>query len=252
MKSNDIKIINKKGWDQLVKNGHMYSNSSLPEYGYFLEHNEEQLNLIENVKTSKVLEIGCAEGKSLKYLLEKGASEVWGIDISSEQINKAKKLLPEFANNFLVSPMEELANIPEDYFDYVISIFSIGYCSDLEKTIKNIVKYLKKDGYFIMSWTHPLFSIIKEKNNDVVLNSSYFQEEIQTIHKGEDRVELKQTNFMISTLINTLISNGLIIDKIFEEKTILKDKNKNFKSYYFTEELVKVCPSTLILKCRKQ
>lgn len=33
-------------------------------------------------------------------------------------------------NNFIVTPMEEEADIPKNYFDYIISIFSIGYTSD--------------------------------------------------------------------------------------------------------------------------
>ena len=41
---------------------------------------------ILKLKNKKVLELGCAKGESLKYLQTKGASEVWGIDISEEQI----------------------------------------------------------------------------------------------------------------------------------------------------------------------
>ena len=52
--------------------------------------------------------------------------------------------------------MEKYIGI-ENYFDYVISIFSIGYVSDLSKTFENAYKYLNSNGEFIISWTHPFY-----------------------------------------------------------------------------------------------
>ena len=40
----------------------------------------------------KLLEIGCGRGESLKYHAEHKADELWGIDISEKQIEKAKML----------------------------------------------------------------------------------------------------------------------------------------------------------------
>ena len=56
--------------------------------------NEEYFNIFKDVKNKKVLELGCAKGESLKYLQIKGASEVWGIDISEEQLKYAKNNVP--------------------------------------------------------------------------------------------------------------------------------------------------------------
>lgn len=89
MGEKEIIEINKNGWNELVRSGKNYSNTSLPEYGPFMR-NEEYFNIFKDVKNKKVLELGCAKGESLKYLQTKGASEVWGIDISEEQIKYAK------------------------------------------------------------------------------------------------------------------------------------------------------------------
>ena len=35
--------------------------------------NEDKLQLFKKIKNKKVLEVGCASGKSLKYLKDKGA-----------------------------------------------------------------------------------------------------------------------------------------------------------------------------------
>ncbi len=63
----------------------------MPEYGPFLKKNENEIGLMNDLNNKKVLDIVCGEGKSLEYLYKKGASEIWGIDISKEQIMKAKK-----------------------------------------------------------------------------------------------------------------------------------------------------------------
>ena len=74
---------------------------------------------------------------------EKTKMKIWGIDISLEQIKQTQNRFPQFKDNFLVSQMEKEANIPNNYFDYIISIFSIGYTSDLSETLKNAYKYLR-------------------------------------------------------------------------------------------------------------
>ena len=61
--------------------------------------------------------------------------------------------------------MEEEADIPKNYFDYIISIFSIGYTSDLYKTLLNANKYLNDNGSMIISWTHPLKQVLEKRKN---------------------------------------------------------------------------------------
>ena len=95
MKNEEIIEINKKGWDDLIKSNKKFANTSLPDYGPFLKRNEEEINLFNDLQNKSILDLGCAQGKSLEYLLNKGASEIWGIDISEEQIQKAKEKFPQ-------------------------------------------------------------------------------------------------------------------------------------------------------------
>lgn len=251
MKGENILKINKEGWDLLVKGCHHYSNSSLPEYGFCLEHNEETLHLIDKINDAKILEIGCASGDSLKYLAKKNASELWGLDISVEQLNKSRNYLSNYDVHLIESAMEEFKGIPNNYFDYIISIFSIGYSSDLEKTVENIVSSLKKGGHFILSWTHPLYDKLKLQGNNVILTSPYSDSSFKEIYKGEDKIKLIQNSFSISCLINLLLSKGLKLEKIIEEKTLLDKSQNEFVSNYWKKEILNLCPSTLILKLKK-
>ena len=251
MKDVDFIEINKNGWNKLLELNKPFSNVSLPEYGPFLKRNEEQILLFNKIENAKVLDLGCGSGGSLDYLLKKGASEIWGVDISEKQIDRVKERFPNFKNNFFVAPMENEIKIPNDYFDYIISIFSIGYTSNLFNTLKCVYKYLNKQGSIIISWTHPFYYCLDIEKNKVVINKSYFNEESEIITKGTDKIKLVQNNLMISTIINTARDAGFYVDTILEEETVLKDDVNGYKSSFWRKEKTINCPSTLILKFKK-
>lgn len=250
MENNDFINFNKNGWNKLVKSNKQFSNTSLPEYGPFMA-NEEKLQLFKNIKDSKVLELGCASGKSLEYLASKGAKELWGLDISEEQIAKAKKL--NIANShFFISPMENNPGLPINYFDYVLSLYSIGFSSNPIDTLKQASTYLKQNGHLILCWTHPFFNCIEIKDDNLIINHNYIDENSKIITKGPDKIELLQYNLKISTLVNGIISAGLEIDKIIEENPIEINGIGNYKSSYFDERKLKSSPTTLIIVAHKK
>jgi len=243
--------MNRKGWDKLIESNKPFSNTILPEYGPFLQRNEDEIKLFDNLENAKVLDLGCGEGQSLEYLYNKGASEIWGIDISKEQIFKAQKRFPQFSENFIISPMEEELNIPNNYFDYVFSVFSIGYTSNLAKTFKNAYRCLNDNGSFIISWTHPFYYCLDVKDNDAIVCKSYFNEASEIITKGSDKINLAQKNPMISTMINEARNVGFYVDTILEEKVVLKDDVNGYKSPFWRKEKTVNCPSTIIYKFKK-
>lgn len=241
---------NKNGWNELIKSKKPFSNTSLPEYGPYMV-NEEKLQLFKDVKGKKVLELGCAAGKSLEFLSNKGASELWGIDISEEQITKAKSL--QLTNsNFFISSMDYNPGIPLNYFDYVLSLYSIGFSSNPIQTIKLSSDYLKKGGKFILCWTHPFFNCLGIENEKIVITHNYNDESLKIIKKGADAIELMQYNLKISTLINGLISAGLEIDNIIEENPTKTNGIGNYKSSFFDERKLQVAPTTLIIVAHKK
>lgn len=250
MNKNKFQKFNEDGWNKLIQNNNQFSNTSLPEYGPFMP-NEEKLQLFSEINGKKVLELGCASGKSLKYLAEKGAGELWGVDISIEQINKAKKLK---INNskFFISPMENNPGLPLNYFDYVLSLYSIGFSADPFQTIKLSSAYLKTNGKFIICWTHPFFNCLDIENDRVVINHSYIDERPTIITKGQDKIELLQYNLKVSTLLNSLISSGLEIDKIIEENPIEINGIGNYNSSYFDKRKLVASPTTLIIVAHKK
>ena len=62
-----------------------------------------------------MLEICCGSGHSLKYNAEKGAGELWGVDLSQKQLDNAAKLLSDsgYSAKLLCAKMEDELDVPK-------------------------------------------------------------------------------------------------------------------------------------------
>lgn len=240
---NSIHKTNSSFWD--TKGGEVLGNTSLPFYGAFVS--EVKCQLFGDVSGKKMLEIGCGTGHSLQYLGERKASELWGIDISEKQIDKAKQHLAKYgiSAKFVCSPMEEECGIPVDYFDFVYSVYAIGWTADLEAVFCRIASYLKKDGIFIFSWSHPIHKCVAAENNMFVFKKSYFDESWYSLSLGEGTLTLSDRK--ISTYVNALAKAGFVIEQMIEESDdeLMKNNNSDFA------KKGKMLPVTFVVKARK-
>lgn len=220
-------------------------STSLPSYGGFTS--ESKLNLLGDLSDKKVLEIGCGNGGSLKYVFDRGASDLWGIDISPNQIERTKNYLSskEINANLICSPMENNCGIPENYFDLVYSIYGIGWTTDLNKTFNKIYSYLKKGGIFIFNWSHPIHKCVSVENNKLIFSNSYFDEEWYSA--AMDKKEIMLSNRKLSTYINALSDCGFVIEKLIEEND---DDLVNAQDNEYSRK-AKILPVVFVVKARK-
>ena len=214
---------NKTYWD--TNADLWFGTTALPTYGVKFV-TEDDLHLFGDVSGKKMLEICCGSGHSLKYHADRNADELWGVDLSHKQIENAKAYLKEngYTAKFICAPMESDLNIPTNYFDYVYSIYGIGWTTDLQGTFNKIASYLKKDGIFIFSWHHTLnycvaWSCDQRKdiieNNQLIFNRSYFDESYFTMPVHDSEIVL--CNRKISTYINALARAGFVVEQMIEE-----------------------------------
>ncbi|WDQ30205.1 class I SAM-dependent methyltransferase [Paenibacillus marchantiae] len=238
---------NSSYWD--TKGNDFLGAIVLPFYGAFVT--EEKCQLFGDVSGKKMLEIGCGDGQSLQYQGERKAAELWGMDISENQIEKAKQHLTTcgLSAKLICSPMEEESNIPVDYFDFVYSIYAIGWTTDLEGTFCRIASYLKKDGIFIFSWSHPIHKCVVEENNRLVFKKSYFDESWYSVAPDFVQGELTLSDRKLSTYINALAKAGFVIEQMIEETEQeiiqLHDENNDLV------KRAKMFPVTFVIKARK-
>ena len=223
MKSNQIIKKNQDYWNE---NADLwFGTTALPEYGVKFV-TEDDLHLFGDVSGKRMLEICCGSGHSLKYHAERKAGELWGVDLSRKQLDNANRLLSEsgYSAKLICSPMEADLDIPKEYFDYVYSIYGIGWTTDLQGTFNKISSYLKKDGIFIFSWHHTLYYCVafscEERreiieNGKLVFHKSYFDEEYFTM--PVDGSEIVLCNRKISTYVNALANAGFVIEQMIEQ-----------------------------------
>ncbi|TVX96262.1 class I SAM-dependent methyltransferase [Cohnella terricola] len=218
----------------------------LPYYGAFVS--EEKYKLFGDISGKKLLEIGCGNGQSLQYQAERNASELWAIDISEKQIEKAAQHLESsgVSAKLICSPMEEECGIPEDYFDYVYSIYAIGWTTNLEGTFCRIASYLKKDGVFIFSWSHPIHRCVTEDNGRFVFKKSYFDEAWYPVAvEGE----LLLADRKLSTYVNALAKAGFVVEQMIEQTDdeIIQSSEDDGDM----AKRAKMFPVTFVIKARK-
>jgi SAM-dependent methyltransferase len=247
MGNNNTLNINKKYWD--TNADYWFGATALPEYGVQFV-TEDELHFFGDVTGKKMLEIGCGSGHSLNYNAERNAGELWGLDISASQLENAKKYLNEKGHypKLICSPMEAESGIPTDYFDFVYSIYAIGWTTDLVGTFKRIASYLKNDGVLIFSWQHPLHGCVFVEDDKLIFKKSYFNEEYftQQVHGCDMKLSIRK----ISTYINALSEAGFLIEQMVEQT----DKQTLDMTEDMTERSKKaqMLPLSFVFKARKR
>lgn len=261
----DILKQNKESWDAIADS--FFGVTALPVYGCFIP-TEDELGLFPALLHKNVLDVGCGSGHSLKWCGDKGAAELWGLDLSSKQIENATKFLAGngYKANLFNAPMERDPGIPKNYFDVVYSIYAIGWTMDLQTTFHLISSYLKKDGIFIFSWDHPFMHCVEAADNTLIFSGSYYEEKPVTFKKDikksanrnnpdlekESGYPLTLYNRRLCDYINALAQAGFSVERIVEEtdKQTL-DGDYECSARYYSACKAKHFPQSIVFKARK-
>jgi len=210
-------------------------------------------SLISTLKDKIVLDLGCGVGHFSMYCIEQGAKKVIGIDISNNMIAEAEKKNNHEKIEYMCVPIEDL-ELPNQQFDLVISSLTFNYIENYPNLIKKISRLLKNNGELIFSTEHPIVTARKEMNNwikDSEGNIAHYAiDNYQEEGKREEHWYIDgviKYHRTISTLMNTLIENGLIIEKIIEPQSTPIGLEK-------MPQLIneKRNPSFIIIKSRKR
>lgn len=254
LKREEVLSVNQKGWNKVAPM--FYGGTALPKYGP-LAATENELNLIHNLDGGKVLELGCGSGHTLSYLWEnKNASELWGLDFSVEQIRFAQDFLggKNIPAKLFLSSMDEDPGIPEDYFDLIVSIYSLGWTPDLSKTLTLVCSYLKPGGVFIFSWEHPVYQSLRYKADiEMYVFENSYLDEGPMLHPSWKGVKIVVNHRMLSTYLNAIVQSGLAIEQIIEsEPNMALAREQDFEpAKWYSIPRAQLLPTTFIVKAYK-
>tara|TARA_A100001015_G_C14952494_1_gene697340 strand:- start:472 stop:1422 length:951 start_codon:yes stop_codon:yes gene_type:complete len=138
------------------QHGGMYKKD-FKNHQHVLFRKNRVLELVSDLnlpKNAKVLELGFG-GAELAGDLLKSGYEYTGIDISKHLVNHAKKKYFKFLKNkkakFINLSLEDKYNFKSNYFDLVIEVGAFQYAGNLTKTLNEIKRVLKVQGFFLMA-----------------------------------------------------------------------------------------------------
>lgn len=104
-----------------------------------------------------VLDVACGEGYG-SYLLSKwGAKEVIGIDVSVKAISKANRMFKLDNINFEISNAEKMTNLPNSFFDLIVSFETIEHLQNPKKFLNEILRVAKRNAIIIITCPNDYF-----------------------------------------------------------------------------------------------
>lgn len=116
----------------------------------FGEHWARYIFAAQFVKRKVVLDVACGSGYGTNYLAEKGAKQVYGVDISKEAVDYAKKEYNHPKVKFIVGDAQDIS-LPDHSVDVVVSMETIEHVENSRKFLDEVKRVLAKDGLFILS-----------------------------------------------------------------------------------------------------
>ena len=102
---------------------------------------EPLLDRWQLTQRSRVLDVGCGNGWAVRWMLERGAGEGSGVDISPAMVHEAQ----QGAGNFLVASGERLP-FPDAHFTHVLSVESLYYYPDPEGALREWARVTRPGG----------------------------------------------------------------------------------------------------------
>ncbi|HJD23353.1 MAG TPA: class I SAM-dependent methyltransferase [Firmicutes bacterium] len=229
-----------------------FGTTALPTYGCFIP-GEDTLHLFPDLAGKRVLDLGCGSGHSLKWCGQQGAAALWGVDLSSRQLENAESLLrgAGYAPVLLHGPMEAPGRLPAGYFDVVYSIYAIGWATDLKAVFDQAAACLKPGGVLIFSWDHPWMHCVEPtEDGGFAFTGSYTADEpFSYIQRGQP---VTVQNRRLFTYINALADAGFRTERLVEETDpAVLSRDAAFSSAYYSEYKARKFPLSFVLKARK-
>lgn len=211
-------------------------------------------SMLPDLKNKKILDLGCGYGENDLYFKNNGADYVLGTDISNHMIEIAKKENKIEGIDYKVMAMEDISDI-NNKFDLIVSSLAFHYISDFDKLLSDIYNLLDDKGYLVFSQEHPISDCIdfdgslesnhiNIDNKRYTLVSDYNREGLRIHHWNGCDVNKYYRNF--STIINSLVKNGFVVEELNECKPTEEMIQKNPKYINQYE-----CPYFLFVKAHK-
>jgi len=261
---------NKKRWNERVN---INAQSKFYDLESFLAGKTSLLPLenieLGDVAGKKLLHLQCHFGMDTLSWARNGAL-VTGIDFAPEAIKLARELSVQLKINakFIEANIYDIPNIINEKFDIVFTSYGVlCWLPDIKKWGEIISYCLKPGGFFYIIESHP-FGFLIDENYLERFQTGYpyfnegkairFEDETNLIDKSKKLKNKVSFEWIhpLSTIINSLIENGLQIEFIHEFPycffPIHPDMIKGENQYYHFQNNLFNVPMMFSLKAIKK
>ena len=179
-------------------------------------------SLLPELEGKRILDLGCGFGDHCSVYVRKGALSVTGIDISVKMLEAARKENAAPNITYINMAMEDIESL-KGPFDLAVSSLALQYVEDYRGLVRNVFGLLVPGGLFIFSQEHPVVSCFNggsrwtkdENGKKLFANLAYYSTDGEREESWfVDHVKKYHRTF--STVINTLIEEGFVIERIAE------------------------------------
>lgn len=175
---------------------------------------EAELHILGEVAGKDVLELGCGAARWSIGLVKRGARSV-GLDVSSRQLQHARRLMEEAGVDFpLIEASAEDVPLPDASFDIVFCDWGAMTFCDPERTVPEAARLLRPGGLFAFSTGTPIQFLCQDVKADRTterLINDYFgmrslewEDEVNFQLSYGDWIRLfRRSGFVVEDLIET-------------------------------------------------
>ena len=241
---------NRQTWNAVAD---LFSEASaLPCWGPFGVGDD--LPLLPDIVGKTFLEIACGSGRSLAYLLERGAWKVYGLDLSEVQVHEALRFnaraVQEGKAVVLRGPMESRVDI--EPVDVVFSVYGLGWTQDPDTTLEHIFYYLKPGGIFVWSWDHGFFTDVAYEGGQYVVRHSYHEElPLERPDWKKPGCTVHLTYRKTDTWFRLIRNAGFQVTNYYEPAPKNLSHAHAEPEAYYSIKKAKLVPSSFIFVCQK-
>jgi SAM-dependent methyltransferase len=178
------------------------------------------LDLTGAVVGAHVVDLACGHGLIAREMARRGASRVVGIDICGQLIARARAI--EAGEPLGITYLEADVTSPvppvDERFDAAVCNFGVSDIDDLDALFANVSRMLVPGGRFVFSMLHPCFPGVGDVSASWPSSGGYYDEGWWRADGERSllRREVGANHRMLSTCVNLLAPNALVLDELAE------------------------------------
>ena len=209
---------NRRHWDNDAQDYHLRHPQYLESFYWSPEMlHENDIQLLGDVSSQTVLEIGCGSAPCGTWLADRFPTAiVIGFDISNNMLRHADNIA-ELPNIQLVQADATAMPFAANSFDTAFSVFgALPFIADLQQLFSDIAGILKPSGRFIYSINHPMRWVFPDdpEQSGLVAAIPYFEDAyIETKDHTVTYIEFQHT---FGDHIRALYRAGFTLEDVIE------------------------------------